>query len=89
MPAKLAATWFASNERVTAITFAVAAQAVGAAIGFLIPTIWIQEDDTQELFKEHILVGLYLQAAVGIALTVIVLIFFKNKPKIPPSLNAL
>ena len=59
-PAKVASVWFASNERVIAISASVAAQALGAAIGFLLPTIWINEDDDNDQFKEHILPCLIL-----------------------------
>lgn len=41
MPAKLAAVWFGKNERVIAITICVAMTALGAAVGFVLPTIFI------------------------------------------------
>ena len=40
-PAKFANCWFGANERVTALTVAVAAQALGAAVGFTLPTFFI------------------------------------------------
>ena len=57
-PAKLAAVWFGENERIIAITIAVAAQAIGAAIGFLLPTIWVTPNDSEEEFKNHIFTSL-------------------------------
>lgn len=53
-PAKLAAVWFGANERVIAVTITVAASAVGAAIGFVLPAIWVTDDDTDDEFKDHI-----------------------------------
>ncbi len=44
-PTKLAAVWFGDKERVAAITIAVAASALGAAIGFLIPSMFVNNDD--------------------------------------------
>ena len=87
-PAKVAAVWFGTNERVIAITICVAAQAIGAAIGFVLPTIWVQPDDAGEVFKEHLLTSLIVQAAIGIALFLMILLFFKDKPALPPSPSA-
>ena len=53
-PAKLAAVWFGEHERVIAITIAVAAQAIGAAVGFVIPSLWVTPQDTDEEFRSHI-----------------------------------
>ena len=44
-PTKLAAVWFGPNERVIAVTIAVAAQALGAAVGFVFPSIFVSPDD--------------------------------------------
>ena len=41
---KLASIWFAQNERVIAITIIVATQALGTALGFLLPAFVISSD---------------------------------------------
>ena len=87
-PAKLSAVWFGTNERVIALTVAVASQALGAAIGFVLPTIWIQDSDSGDEFKDHLVTGLEVQALAGIIITILCFIFFKHKPKTPPSSTA-
>ena len=57
-PAKLANTWFGANERVTALTIAVASQALGAAVGFTLPTFFISNNDLEAAFKVNIVTGL-------------------------------
>jgi ABC-type long-subunit fatty acid transport system fused permease/ATPase subunit len=54
----LANTWFGANERVTALTIAVASQALGAAVGFTLPTFFISNDDLEAAFKVNIVTGL-------------------------------
>ncbi len=44
-PAKLAAVWFGENERIIALTICTASQAFGAAIGFVVPTIFVSPGD--------------------------------------------
>ena len=53
-PAKVANTWFGDKERIVAITMAVAFQAIGAGIGFIVPSIWVLPDDKGQDFKDHI-----------------------------------
>lgn len=53
-PAKLASVWFGDKERVAAITIAVASQALGAAIGFVIPSLFVSNDDSEDDFKFHV-----------------------------------
>jgi len=40
-PAKLACVWFGEHERILALTLAVASQAIGGAVGFVIPTLFV------------------------------------------------
>ena len=53
-PAKLAGIWFGQNERVIAILIAVAFQAIGTAVGFVLPTFFTSPDDSREEFRENI-----------------------------------
>lgn len=84
-PAKLANTWFAPHERVTALTVVIAGQALGAAVGFTLPAAFISDSDDQEDFKAHIATMLQVSALAGIILSSIATIFFKNQPPTPPS----
>mmetsp|Transcript_21902 Transcript_21902/g.34020 ORF Transcript_21902/g.34020 Transcript_21902/m.34020 type:complete len:231 (+) Transcript_21902:805-1497(+) len=71
-----------------ALSFSVAAQAIGGAIGFVIPTIFVKEDDTNEEFKTHIQQALLLQAIFGVLCGLACVIFFRNQPPSPPSPTA-
>ena len=77
-PAKLANTWFAPHERVTALTVVIAGQALGAAVGFTLPALFISDSDTKEEFEAHISTMLQVSALVGIFLSVVSIFAFKN-----------
>lgn len=87
-PTKLAAVWFGQNERVIAVTIAIAAQALGAAVGFVIPALFVSVDDEGELFREHVAQSLICQACLGSAVFLGCLLFFKARPATPPSATA-
>lgn len=70
------------------MTIAIAAQALGAAVGFVIPALFVSVDDEDELFREHVAQSLICQAGLGIAVFLACLFFFKNKPATPPSATA-
>lgn len=88
VPAKLAQTWFGSNERLTALTISVAAIAIGAAIGFVFPTFFIADSDKDDLFRHNVMLCLIAQAIIGGVLSIVTLLFFKNRPKHPPNPTA-
>lgn len=77
-PAKLANTWFAPHERVTALTVVIAGQALGAAVGFTLPAWFISDDDNIDEFKAHIATMLQVSAVTGIVISAIATLFFKN-----------
>lgn len=88
-PAKLAAEWFGQNERVIALTISVASTAIGAAVGFEVPTIFVSNEDEGDTFKHNVMLSLLAQAIAGGVIFLLCLVFFKNKPKNPPSPSAL
>ena len=49
-PAKLAALWFGDNERALATTLGSLAAPIGAVMGFLLPLIFIGDDDKFTVF---------------------------------------
>ena len=87
-PAKLAATWFGPTERLTALTICVSAVIFGAAVGFVFPVLFIGDDDKDEVFKQNVMISLVAQAGIGLVISVVTLLMFKNKPKTPPSPSA-
>ena len=87
-PAKMAATWFAASERLTALTLCVTAVIIGAAIGFIFPVFFITDEDEGETFKHNVMMSLIAQAIIGAVITILTFIFFKSKPKSPPSSSA-
>ena len=49
-PAKLAALWFGENERIVAVTIGSAAQPLGVAIGYVLPSLFVSTQDSQPEF---------------------------------------
>lgn len=45
-------------------------------MGFVLPPIWVKEDDSDEDFKKHIVSCLAAQAIAGGILVVLVVLFF-------------
>ncbi|XP_074028613.1 choline/ethanolamine transporter flvcr2a isoform X3 [Leptinotarsa decemlineata] len=85
IPSKLASIWFGSNEVSTACALAVLGTQLGAAIGSIVPPFIVKtEYDEQETGKaiHHMVVGNAILAAI---VFVVVLIFFRAKPTLPPS----
>jgi len=54
-PAKVANVWFSPKERVMALTIGVLAQAFGGIFGFVLPSIFIFEKDTDSEFQKHLM----------------------------------
>ena len=52
-PAKLAAYWYGQDERVIAVTIGTAFQPVGVAIGYVIPSFFVTEEDSLPEYKEQ------------------------------------
>ena len=88
LAAKVGATWFAEKERMIAIVIAVAAQAIGAAIGFILPSIFILPEDEGEVFRKHLFNSLLAQAIFSGIVTLGCLIIIKERPAKPPSPTA-
>lgn len=65
---------------------------LGVAIGFLIPTIFVDSTDVEPANKERarndIFLSLICQAIIGTVVAILILIFFREKPPTPPSLSA-
>ena len=74
-----------------ATTIATAAQPIGVAIGFVFPSIFVTADDAddgkkhEEDARHHIFLSQIWQAGIGALVLVLLIIFFREKPKTPPS----
>ncbi len=80
--------WFASDERVMAVTFMFSIANLGFGIGYIYPSFFVNDNNDYE-FKNGILMLFISQSAlVGISF-LICIILFKDKPEYPPSPAAL
>lgn len=91
-PAKVSAYWFSDNGRAIATTVASIANPIGVAIGFVLPTFFVDDDDklpiNKELAREHIFTSLLVQAILGTVLSIFVILLFRSRPPTKPSPSA-
>ncbi|XP_048585410.1 solute carrier family 49 member 4 isoform X2 [Nematostella vectensis] len=95
----VSAVWFPSNERATATALGVVATSLGIALSFVIGPQMVPDEclvhnksqktnqtlPSQELSLHMILHYMYLQLGMVILLLFCVIVYFPNKPKLPPS----
>lgn len=79
-PATLAAEWFGSDERVYAVSIAIISQFVGLAVGYIMPSVWIKQDDSMKEFESNVHSLLIAQAMMSIFVLVLALFLLKQKP---------
>ena len=53
-PATLAGEWFGADERVYAVSIAIISQFVGLAVGYMMPSMWIKQDDSMKQFETNV-----------------------------------
>ncbi|CAG9861908.1 unnamed protein product [Phyllotreta striolata] len=84
IPTKFASVWFGANEVSTACALAVLGTQLGSALGAIFPPFLVGDDD-----NEAVGLGLYNMTIIYVVPSAIVLItvllFFKARPKLPPS----
>ncbi|CDW77331.1 major facilitator superfamily protein [Stylonychia lemnae] len=84
-PAKVAAQWYAT-------TIATASIPLGVAVGFVIPSIFVDNDDNlpqnKDNARDHIFNSLLCQAIIASVIAALILFFFREKPPTPPSPSA-
>jgi len=89
VPAKLGAIWFKPEHRTMATTVASIANPIGAAIGFLIPSFFITEStDLKADGKSQVLKLIICEAIIATVISLSIFLFFKSKPRLPPSRTA-
>ena len=75
-----------------ATTVATVANPLGVAVGFLIPSIFVDPTDVlpenRDRARTDIVNSLYCQAIIGTVVALLIAIFFREKPPTPPSPSA-
>ncbi|KAL5103047.1 Feline leukemia viru subgroup C receptor-related protein 2 [Taenia crassiceps] len=92
VPAQLAATWFSNSELAMATAIGVFGNQVGCALGFGLPPLMVPSVTSStsvadfEDFRRGFRIMLYGGAAIMTVDLALVAIFFREEPKIAPSL---
>ncbi|XP_056641818.1 uncharacterized MFS-type transporter C09D4.1-like [Diorhabda sublineata] len=89
IPSKFASTWFGPNEVSTACAIAVLGTQLGAAIGAFIPSFVVEKGENIEDIGRGIYQMTLYNAITGAIIFLIVVLFFRSKPKLPPSISQL
>ncbi|XP_069675450.1 choline/ethanolamine transporter flvcr2b [Periplaneta americana] len=86
VPARLAAVWFGPNEVSSACSVGVFGNQLGIAIGFLLPPVMVKNHDNLEDIGRDLSIMYYSVAGFTTVLLVLIVLFFKAEPPVPPSL---
>lgn len=78
---KLAANWFGEDQRTLATTIASVINPIGVAIGFIFPPAFVHKPTDLPTM-------LFYQAILASALSIPVILLFRDKPPTPPSTAA-
>uniref|UniRef100_A0A0K8SZ97 Major facilitator superfamily (MFS) profile domain-containing protein n=1 Tax=Lygus hesperus TaxID=30085 RepID=A0A0K8SZ97_LYGHE len=89
LPSRVAALWFGADEISTACSLGVIGNQLGAALGFVFPPLFIKMNEDKEVTRSQINFVNYTVASCCIAIHVILFVFLKEEPEIPPSRAAL
>ena len=88
-PALVSTWWFNDSERSIAITIGGTSNAIGNAIGFFFPTLFVDPNESDfEVSRKQVSYSLLTQGIIGVTLALISVFTFIDKPKSPPSSNA-
>ncbi|XP_076234624.1 choline/ethanolamine transporter flvcr2a isoform X2 [Calliopsis andreniformis] len=89
VPARLAAVWFGPDQVSSACSIGVFGNQLGIAIGFLFPPMLVTSSDDPKMMIPVIGRGLqvmfYIVATFTTIILVLILLFFKAEPPLPPS----
>ena len=86
MPAKIAASWFAVQERDIATTLCSLANPLGSALGSVLPAMFVTGSGHDVKGVSFLLLVQLIVAGIGFTLTYL---FFQSNPKTPPSNSAM
>lgn len=88
-PALLATYWFNEAERTNAITVGGTSNVIGNAVGFLLPTLFVDaEIESIPTARRQVSNALLTQGIISLVLLLLAIFSFQNKPKLPPGPNA-
>lgn len=87
-PAKIAAVWFKPESRMIATTVLSVINILGVGIGFLIPSLFVEDNVSKEEGKSQFFNLVFAEAIIATVCTLPVFVFFREKPPTPPSFAA-
>lgn len=89
-PALLSTIWFEDEMKEIVIMVGSNSNTLGVAIGFLYSTFFVSKEDfyDTESAKHDIAFSLWIQAVICVALLIVTLLTFQDKPPSPPSSHA-
>ena len=85
LPSKLAAVWFGEEERATATSIAVAADLLGLALGYSLPTFIVENKHNLTQVGNELGTYLLISAVQALATFIFVCITVTDAPPTPPS----
>uniref|UniRef100_UPI00358EEE42 heme transporter FLVCR2-like n=1 Tax=Myxine glutinosa TaxID=7769 RepID=UPI00358EEE42 len=85
MPSRVAGLWFGPQEVSTACSICVFGNQLGVALGFLVPPLVVPNSGDMNQVGERLSMLFYGVAAITSVLFLLVFLFFKEKPALPPS----
>lgn len=90
-PAKISSIWFSDNQRALATMIASLATPVGSVIGFVMPFIFINDEDGVDTPESRAKFNKYIlwQNILVMAMSIPIFFFVKNRPLIAPSISEL
>jgi MFS family permease len=90
-PAKIAAIWFGDDQRALATMVCSLMNPIGAVIGFILPFMFVGDDDAidTEASRNKVRTYIIVQNVILMATSIPIFFFIKNKPEVAPSISAL
>ncbi|KAI4454468.1 major facilitator superfamily protein-related [Holotrichia oblita] len=85
LPPKIAAVWFGPNEISTACFIGIFGTQLGTALSFVLPPLIVKNHDNLDEIGQELSYLFYGIAVFCTVTTILVFIFFKSEPPLPPS----
>ncbi|CAG9821941.1 unnamed protein product [Phaedon cochleariae] len=89
IPSKFASVWFGADQVSTACAIAVLGTQLGAAIGSILPPFLVEHDQDSESIGDAIHQMAIYNVILACVVFIVVVVFFKAKPQLPPSQSQL
>ncbi|KAI4454470.1 major facilitator superfamily protein-related [Holotrichia oblita] len=86
LPPKIASIWFGPNEVSTACSIGVFGTQLGTALSFILPPLIVRNHDNLDDIGRDLSYLFYGVGAVITPIVILVFIFFKSEPALPPSI---